>query len=65
VGRASKRADTGRRRDSAIGKIEAENASIDFYTFLRSDYYQTRRPQSREALGLPAEVESRATGPSR
>ena len=44
---------------------EAENASIDFYTFLRSDYYQTRRGELREALGLPAEVESPATGPSR
>ena len=41
---------------------EAENASIDFYSFLRSDYYQTRRAQLREALGLPAVVESPATG---
>jgi phospholipid-binding lipoprotein MlaA len=40
---------------------EAENASIDFYSFLRSDYYQTRRAQLREALGLPAVVESPAT----
>ena len=40
---------------------EAENASIDFYTFLRSDYYQTRRNQLREALGLPPQVESPAT----
>ena len=44
---------------------EAENASIDFYSFLRSDYYQTRRAQLREALGLPAVVESPATAPSR
>jgi phospholipid-binding lipoprotein MlaA len=44
---------------------EAENASIDFYTFLRSDYYQTRRAELREALGLPAAVESPATAPSR
>jgi phospholipid-binding lipoprotein MlaA len=44
---------------------EAENASIDFYTFLRSDYYQMRRAQLREALGLPAVVESPATGSSR
>jgi phospholipid-binding lipoprotein MlaA len=40
---------------------QAENASIDFYTFLRSDYYQTRRSQLREAQGLPPEVESPAT----
>ena len=40
---------------------EAENASIDFYTFLRSDYYQTRRNQLREALGLPPQVELPAT----
>jgi phospholipid-binding lipoprotein MlaA len=44
---------------------EAENASIDFYTFLRSDYYQTRRADLREALGLPPLVESPATGSSR
>lgn len=39
---------------------EAENASIDFYTFLRSDYYQSRRADLREALGLPPLVESPA-----
>ena len=45
---------------------EAENASIDFYSFLRSDFYQTRRADLREALGLPPAVESPATaGPSR
>ncbi len=44
---------------------EAENASIDFYSFLRSDYYQTRRATLREALGLPALVESPATGQAR
>jgi phospholipid-binding lipoprotein MlaA len=44
---------------------QAENASIDFYSFLRSDWYQTRRGQLREALGLPAVVESPATGSSR
>src|SRR5271155_1781999 len=42
---------------------EAENASIDFYTFLRSDFYQTRRADLREALGLPPLVESPATTP--
>jgi phospholipid-binding lipoprotein MlaA len=26
---------------------EAENASIDFYSFPRSDYYQTRRAELR------------------
>jgi phospholipid-binding lipoprotein MlaA len=40
---------------------QAESASIDFYTFLRSDYYQIRRAQLREALGLPPGVESPAT----
>ena len=36
---------------------EAESASIDFYSFLRSDYYQSRRATLREALGLPPVVE--------
>jgi len=40
---------------------EAEEASIDFYSFLRSAYYQTRRAQLREAVGLPPLVESPAT----
>jgi phospholipid-binding lipoprotein MlaA len=40
---------------------EAENASIDFYSFLRSDWYQTRRADLREALGLPPVTESPAT----
>jgi len=40
---------------------QAENASIDFYTFLRSDFYQTRRADLREALGLPPGVQSPAT----
>jgi len=44
---------------------EAQSASIDFYSFLRSDYYQTRRAALREALGLPPVVVSPATGPSR
>ena len=45
---------------------EAENASIDFYSFLRSDWYQTRRGQLREAIGLPPVTESPATaGPTR
>jgi phospholipid-binding lipoprotein MlaA len=40
---------------------QAENSSVDFYSFLRSSYYQTRRNQLREAQGLPPEVESPAT----
>jgi phospholipid-binding lipoprotein MlaA len=40
---------------------QAESASIDFYTFLRSDFYQTRRADLREALGLPPGFESPAT----
>jgi phospholipid-binding lipoprotein MlaA len=45
---------------------EAENSSIDFYSFLRSAWYQTRRAELREALGLPPEAQSPATaGPSR
>jgi phospholipid-binding lipoprotein MlaA len=32
---------------------------------LRSDYYQTRRGQLREALGLPPLTESPATGQGR
>ena len=40
---------------------EAEDASIDFYSFLRSSYYQTRRAQLREAIGLSPVVESPAT----
>ena len=40
---------------------QAESSSVDFYTFLRSSYYQTRRNQLREAQGLPPEVESPAT----
>ena len=44
---------------------EAEDASIDFYPFLRSAYYQSRRADLREAIGLPPLVESPATTPSR
>ena len=35
----------------------AEDASIDFYSFLRSGYYQTRRAQLREAIGQPNVIE--------
>jgi phospholipid-binding lipoprotein MlaA len=45
-----------------LGQLKsAEDASIDFYSFLRSSYYQTRRAELREAIGLPAEIESPAT----
>ena len=42
----------------------AKDSSIDFYSFLRSSYYQTRRAQLREGLGLPPVTESPATGPA-
>ena len=45
-----------------LGQLKtAEDASIDFYSFIRSAYYQTRRAELREALGLPGVVESPAT----
>jgi phospholipid-binding lipoprotein MlaA len=45
-----------------LGQLkQAEDASIDFYSFIRSAYYQTRRAELREALGLPSVVESPAT----
>jgi phospholipid-binding lipoprotein MlaA len=37
---------------------QAEDSSVDFYSFLRSAYYQTRRAQLREAIGLPPAVET-------
>ena len=37
---------------------QAQDSSIDFYSFLRSAYYQNRRAQLREAIGLPPNVES-------
>ncbi len=40
---------------------QAESSSVDFYSFLRSSYYQTRRAQLREAQGLPPEMKSPAT----
>lgn len=40
-----------------VGQLKtAEDSSIDFYSFLRSSYYQTRRAQLREGLGLPPEA---------
>ncbi len=45
-----------------LGQLkQAEDASIDFYSFVRSSYYQMRRAELREALGLPDAIESPAT----
>ncbi len=45
-----------------LGQLKtAEDASIDFYSFVRSSYYQMRRSELREAIGLPSVVESPAT----
>jgi phospholipid-binding lipoprotein MlaA len=45
-----------------LGQLKtAEDASIDFYSFVRSGYYQMRRAELREAIGLPSVVESPAT----
>ncbi|HZP70374.1 MAG TPA: VacJ family lipoprotein [Pseudolabrys sp.] len=45
-----------------LGQLKtAEDASVDFYSFLRSGYYQTRRAELREALGLPNVIDSPAT----
>jgi len=42
-----------------LGQLkQAEDASIDFYSFVRSAYYQTRRAELREAIGLPREMEA-------
>ena len=45
-----------------LGQLKtAEDASIDFYSFVCSSYYQMRRAELREAIGLPDVVESPAT----
>jgi phospholipid-binding lipoprotein MlaA len=45
-----------------LGQLKtAEDNSIDFYSFVRSGYYQMRRAELREAIGLPSVVESPAT----
>jgi phospholipid-binding lipoprotein MlaA len=45
-----------------LGQLKAaEDASIDFYSFVRSSYYQMRRAELREALRLPNTIESPAT----
>jgi phospholipid-binding lipoprotein MlaA len=44
-----------------LGQLkQAEDASIDFYSFVRSSYYQMRRAELRQALGLPNEIDSPA-----
>jgi phospholipid-binding lipoprotein MlaA len=44
-----------------LGQLkQAEDASIDFYSFIRSSYYQMRRAELREAIGLPSVVDSPA-----
>ena len=44
-----------------LGQLKmAEDASIDFYSFIRSSYYQMRRAELREAVGLPPVVDSPA-----
>jgi phospholipid-binding lipoprotein MlaA len=44
-----------------LGQLkQAEDASIDFYSFVRSAYYQTRRAELREAIGLPNVIDSPA-----
>ena len=41
-----------------LGQLkQAEDASIDFYSFIRSSYYQMRRAELREAVGLQDVVE--------
>jgi phospholipid-binding lipoprotein MlaA len=42
-----------------LGQLkQAEDASIDFYSFVRSAYYQTRRAELREAIGLPSAIDA-------
>jgi phospholipid-binding lipoprotein MlaA len=44
-----------------LGQLkQAEDASIDFYSFVRSSYYQMRRAELRDALGLQGDVDSPA-----
>ena len=54
-------ATTGLDAADRLGQLkQAEDASIDFYSFVRSSYYQMRRAELREALGLPSVVDSPA-----
>ena len=44
-----------------LGELkQAEDASIDFYSFMRSSYYQMRRAQLREAIGQENVIDSPA-----
>src|SRR4029077_14941373 len=44
-----------------LGQLKAaEDASIDFYSFIRSSYYQTRRAELREAIGAQSAIASPA-----
>jgi phospholipid-binding lipoprotein MlaA len=44
-----------------LGQLkQAEDASIDFYSFVRSSYYQMRRAELREGAGLPSVIDSPA-----
>jgi phospholipid-binding lipoprotein MlaA len=44
-----------------LGQLkQAEDASIDFYSFIRSSYYQMRRAELRQAIGLLSAVDSPA-----
>ena len=44
-----------------LGQLKmAEDASIDFYSFVRSSYYQMRRAELRQSIGLGAAVDSPA-----
>jgi phospholipid-binding lipoprotein MlaA len=54
-------ATTGLDAADRLGQLkQAEDASIDFYSFVRSSYYQMRRAELREAIGLPSVVDSPA-----
>src|SRR5258706_5598069 len=54
-------ATTGLDAVDRLGQLkQAEDASIDFYSFVRSTYYQMRRAELREALCLPSVVDSPA-----
>lgn len=42
----------------------AQDSSLDFYTFLRSSYIQTRQAQLREGIGLPKQAVGPASFPT-
>jgi ABC-type transporter lipoprotein component MlaA len=44
-----------------LGQLkQAEDASVDFYSFVRSSYYQMRRAELRAAVGQESDVDSPA-----